>query len=300
MKKSCLAMLITSMLIFGTVGIFRRNIALPSAFIAFFRGLTGCLTILPFAGKRILKCSDVPKLMLSGALIGLNWILLFEAYNYTSVSVATLCYYMQPTFLVLLSAVIKKQRLSRLNILCTVISFTGMVLVSGVAESAQEVSLRGIVLGLGAAVLYTAVVMLNMSTKETNGFSKTTVQMGSAALVLLPYLLATGSFSGLTFSGNTLLLLVIMGLVHTGLAYALYFASIPGLSTQTIAFMSYMDPVTALVLSALLLHEKMSFAGALGALFVLGSALVNTVFNEKETKNLQVRPLKQPFPQEEP
>lgn len=274
-------MLVSSMLIFGTVGIFRRSIALPSAFIAFFRGTVGCLAILPLAGKRILKCTDVPKLLLSGALIGLNWILLFEAYNYTSVSVATLCYYMQPTFLVLMTALLRRQKLSKLNICCTIVSFAGMVLVSGVLESSQEVSLRGIISGLGAAVLYTAVVMLNMSIKEKNGFSKTTVQMGAAALVLLPYLLSSGSFSGLSFEGNTLVLLIIMGLVHTGLAYALYFASLPGLGTQTVAFMSYIDPVTALVLSALLLHENMSIPGALGALFVLSSAFVSTVNNEE-------------------
>lgn len=274
-------MLVSSMLVFGTVGIFRRNIALPSAFIAFFRGALGCLTILPLAGRRISKTADVPRLLLSGAFIGLNWILLFEAYNYTSVSVATLCYYMQPTFLVLMTALLKKQKLSGLNICCTVVSFAGMVLVSGVLESAQDVSLRGILCGLGAAVLYTAVVMINMSTRENNGFSKTTIQMGSAALVLLPYLLLTGSFSGLSFEGNTLVLLLIMGLVHTGLAYVLYFASIPGLKTQTVAFLSYIDPVTALVLSALILNEKMSIPGAVGALFVLGSALVSTVKNEE-------------------
>lgn len=269
-------MLISSMLIFGTVGIFRRNLALPSAFIAFFRGLTGCLTILPFAGKRILKCRNAGILLFSGALIGLNWILLFEAYNYTSVSVATLCYYMQPTFLVLLSALVWKQKLSRLNICCTVVSLAGMVLVSGVLESSQNVSAKGILLGLGAAVLYTIIIMLNKTTEDTDGFSKTTVQMGGAALVLLPYLLATGSFTGLSFPGYTWTLLIIMGLVHTGLAYVLYFASLPGLSTEAIAFMSYIDPVTALVLSALLLHEKMSIPGILGALFILGSAVAST------------------------
>ena len=219
-----------------------------------------------------------------GSLTRTRTILLFEAYNYTSVSVATLCYYMQPTFLVLLSALIWKQKLSKLNICFTVVSLAGMVLVSGVLESPQDVSLKGILLGLGAAVLYTVIIMLNKTTEETNGYCRTCVQMGGAALILLPYLMFTGSFSGLTFPGNTWLLLITMGLVHTGLAYALYFGSLPGLNTRTIAFMSYIDPVTALILSAVLLQEKMSIAGVLGALFILGSAVASTALPEKADK----------------
>ena len=51
-------------------------------------------------------------LILSGALIGFNWILLFEAYNYTTVATATLCYYMQPTIVILLSPLFFRERLT--------------------------------------------------------------------------------------------------------------------------------------------------------------------------------------------
>ncbi len=279
-----LAMLVVSMLIFGTIGIFRRLIPLPSALIAFCRGLVGaaCLTLFVLLrGKKPVR-HVLPRkmsllLVLSGALIGVNWILLFEAYNNTSVSVATLCYYMEPTFVVLLSALLFREKLTVRKTVCTALALFGMVLISGVVENspAGMGELKGILLGLAAACLYSAVVLLNKWIHGVDPYQKTIIQLFSAAVVMIPYLLLTGEFTGNAWSAGTVGLMILVGVVHTGLCYALYFASLDGLQTQTVAIFSYIDPITALILSALILHEKLSLIGIAGAVLILGSAIVS-------------------------
>ncbi len=281
-RKSTL-MFITSMLIFGTIGIFRRYIPLPSAFLAFSRGIMGGLFLLAFmklkkkdAGQK-LPVSAFIGLVVTGALMGINWILLFEAYNYTTVSVATLCYYMQPTIVILLSPIIFREALTRKKALCATIAIIGMVLVSGVTAEGgtRGGDLRGILLGLGAAAFYASVVIMNNKIQGIEAYQKTTIQLLSAGIVMIPYLALTGGFSSEGFTVTSVLLLLVVGIVHTGIAYVMYFGSMDGLRVQSIALLSYIDPVSALFFSALLLKERLSIPSMIGAVMIIGSAIVS-------------------------
>ena len=276
-------MLISSMLIFGTIGIFRKYIPLPSSVLAMARGWIGMAFL---AAVLLLKRQKLdrkaigrnfPCLLASGIMMGFNWILLFEAYRYTSVATATLCYYMAPIFVVLVSPMLLKERLSRKKLLCVGAALAGMVLVSGVTKAgfrgAEEWT--GVLLGLGAAVLYAGVVLLNKFIRELNVYDKTIVQLGAAAVVLLPYTLLTEDFSQITFEPLAVGLLLVVGIVHTGIAYALYFGSLKDLPGQTVALFSYIDPVCAIILSSLLLQEAMGAAEGIGAVLVLCAALVS-------------------------
>ncbi|MBR7040543.1 MAG: EamA family transporter [Clostridia bacterium] len=282
-------MIISSMLIFGTIGVFRRAVPLPSAFLAFSRGITGGLFILAFIKLRRKKAADrLPfrtkaLLALSGALMGINWILLFEAYNYTTVAVATLCYYMQPTIVVLLSPVIFREKLTAKRAVCAFIAIAGMVLVSGVTGGGElpATNAKGIILGLGAAVFYSAVVIMNKRISGVDAYLKTVIQLLSAGLVMVPYLLVTGGISGEGFTTNSVLLLLVMGILHTGIAYVLYFGSIDGLKAQSVAILSYIDPVSALLFSALFLKEALRAAGILGAVMIIGSAVISEIQTDK-------------------
>ncbi|MCR4576372.1 MAG: DMT family transporter [Clostridiales bacterium] len=282
-------MIISSMLIFGTIGVFRRAVPLPSAFLAFSRGITGGLFILAFIKLKRKKAADrLPfrtkaLLALSGALMGINWILLFEAYNYTTVAVATLCYYMQPTIVVLLSPVIFREKLTAKRAVCAFIAIAGMVLVSGVTGGGElpATNAKGIILGLGAAVFYSAVVIMNKRISSVDAYLKTVIQLLSAGLVMVPYLLVTGGISGEGFTTNSVLLLLVMGILHTGIAYVLYFGSIDGLKAQSVAILSYIDPVSALLFSALFLKEALRAAGILGAVMIIGSAVISEIQTDK-------------------
>ena len=279
--RRSLLMIVASMLIFGTIGLFRRYIPVSSAFLAFSRGILGGTILLAFTrlkGKQSrekLPQRTIFLLVLTGAIIGINWMLLFEAYNHTTVATATLCYYMQPTIVMLLSPLLFREKLTVRKSVCALIAVIGMVLVSGVTEGGNrpEGHLKGVFLGLGAAVCYASVIILNKKVSGVDPWRKTTIQLISAGAVMIPYLLLNGGFGTGEFSANTVILLLVTGIVHTGLAYVLYFGSMDGLKAQSIAMLSYIDPVTALLLSALILREPLSAAGLAGAVMIIGSAI---------------------------
>lgn len=279
--RRALGTFVASMLIFGTVGVLRRYIPLPSALLASVRGVLGGLFLLAYRklrGKGSLRMPrrTLMRLILTGAMIGVNWMLLFEAYEHTTVAVATLCYYMEPTIVILLSPLLFREKLTGRKALCAAVSLVGMVLVSGVVGEGGG-SLRGVLLGLGAAAFYAGVVLLNKGTQGVEPFPRTTVMLLSAGLVMVPYLLLTHGFAGGSFDLSDLLLLLVLGVVHTGVAYALYFGSFEGLRVQTIAVFSYVDPVSALLFSALLLREPLSPLALLGAVLIIGSAILSEI-----------------------
>ena len=271
-------MLLGAMLIFGTVGIFVYYIPLPSAAIAFARAVLGLLfllAVMAFSQRKLQWCRlkrQLPLLLLSGAALGVNWVFLFEAYRHTSVASATACYYLAPMFLVL-SAPFLKEKLTGWRIGCVAIAFLGMVFVSGVLTG-DAPQLQGILLALGAAVLYAGVMVMNRKLTQTDSFDRTLVQLLVAAVAVLPYML-------LRWQPDTLcqmtpvgwILLGIVGISHTGVAYWLYFASVGKLPSQTVAVLSYLDPVVAILLGALLLRQKIDVFGIIGSVLILGSAL---------------------------
>ena len=276
-------MMASSMLIFGTIGVFRRYIPLSSSLLAFFRGAIGSLFLLIFLRARGRKVSHslsrriVIILIISGAMIGINWILMFEAYNSTSVAIATLCYYMEPTIVVLLSPIFFNEKLTPKKLVCAAAAFIGMVLVSGAAGEGmpQGNALLGILFSLSAAVLYSGVVILNKMVRNVDSYEKTIIQLASAAICLLPYLLATRQFAHMELTPSALIPVLIVGLVHTGIGYTFYFGQTDGLRAQTLAVMSYIDPVSALFFSAFLLNEPLSAEAIPGALLILGAALIS-------------------------
>ncbi len=279
-----------SMVIFGTVGLFVRYIGIDSGVIAFSRGLIGMaflLLVTAVSRKRLswrAIFKKMPLLVASSVALGLNWILLFEAYRYTTVATATLCYYFAPMFIILASPFILRERITAKKLLCVLAALLGMVFVSGVVPGGLPTKKEalGIALGLAAAVLYATVVLLNKQLGALSAMERTVTQLGLSALILLPYLLLTGAFQGLALDLRGGVLLLTVGIVHTGVAYALYFGSLHALKAQTAAIFSYVDPVVAILLSALILKETMHPLAVLGAVLILGSALVSELPNKKE------------------
>ena len=282
-KNASRLMLIASMCIFGTIGLIRRYIPLPSSLIALVRGIIGALFLMAvvLVSKKKLDKSAIRHsfhlLTLSGIAIGFNWILLFEAYNYTSVATATLCYYLAPILVILASPLILKERLTVRKGMCAAIALTGMVLVSGVIETGFSGfdEMKGILFGLGAAVLYASAILLNKKMPSVPAYDKTILQLSLASAALLPYVLLTETFNGLSVTPVSLLLLLIASIVHTGIAYWLYFGSMAQLSSNTVALLSYIDPILAIVLSMVFLHEPMSLYAGIGAVMILGAAFAS-------------------------
>ncbi len=284
-QRKAKAKLVSSMLIFGTIGIFVRYIPLPSSMIAMARGFIGTLFLLLFVHikKSQISWPDIKRnlliLCLSGAFIGINWILLFEAYRYTTVAIATLCYYLAPIFVIVVSAFIFKEKVTRIKLICIIAALLGMVLVSGVFKGGLSVgfSFVGILFGIGAAVFYACVIVLNKQLKGISSYDGTIVQLGMAAVVILPYVLLTENIAGIMLSPLSVILIITVGIIHTGMVYAMYFGSIKDLKAHTIAIFSYIDPIVAILLSALVLKEEMDLLSIVGAVLVLGSTLFSEI-----------------------
>lgn len=274
--------LIGSMLIFGTLGVVRRYVPLSSAMLALCRGALGSVFLLLFVlvrgGKlKLPERKTTLWLVLTGAIMGLNWMLLFEAYSYTTVAAATMCYYMQPTIVILLSPLVFRERLSGRKLACAAAAIVGMLFVSGVLSGGigQVRDIRGIAFGLGAAALYAAVIILNKKVVVEDIYAKTVIQLAGAALVMIPYVLLTEGVPELTLTAADIGMVLLVGIVHTGITYALYFGSMQRLRAQTVAVMSYIDPVFALLLSAAVLHESLTPLGIVGAVLIIGSAIIS-------------------------
>lgn len=274
-------LLIVSMAIFSTIGLLRKYIALPSGAVALCRAWIGAafLLLLLLIKKQKPDFSALRKnawlLLLSGAALGFNWIALFESYNHTSVATATLCYYMAPILVILVSPILFRERLTGKKIVCVAAAFVGIVLVSGVIETgfAGLQQMRGILFGLAAATLYAAVIILNKKIKDLPNLDRTLCQLLIAGIAMLPY--AFLAETPVNPTGIEIGLLVIAGIVHTGIAYALYFGSISALPAQTGALYSYLDPILAILLSAVFLRETLDINSIIGAILVLGAAIMS-------------------------
>ena len=278
-----------SMAIFGTVGIFIKKLPFPSAVIALGRGIVGSIFLLLTAvlAKKPLDTDAIKKnlklLLLSGVAIAVNWILLFESYKYIPVSTATLCYYLSPVFVILASPIVLKEKLTGTKLACVGAALLGMVLISGVLQGGGEsgTQFTGILLGCGAAALYATVVLINKFIKDIPANDCTVMQLGTVAVVLLPYVLLTENVAALDWNLSYLAMLVFVGIVHTGIAYKLYFGAVPYVEGQTIALLSYIDPVITIVLAAIVLGEPLTIYSITGAILILGSTMVSELVGKK-------------------
>ena len=268
-----------SMFIFGTLAPFVRNINLSSGELALYRAVMAAVMVggfLLITGQRLSFASIKRELLLllfSGAAMGVNWILLFEAYKYTTVSVATLSYYFAPVIVIIACPLIFKERLTPKQIICFVMSTLGLVLITGTAGGGSK-DMLGIIFGLSAAVLYATVMLLNKFIRGIQGLHRTFIQFLAAIIVLLPYVALTGGFTLTGLDGSGVGFLIAVGVIHTGLAYCMYFTAIKELAGNKVAMLSYVDPLIAVIVSVIFLNEKMTLPQILGGVLIWGFTLL--------------------------
>lgn len=276
--------LIVSMIVFGTIGIFVRGIPLPSGELALYRAVLAALLILGYflISRTRIDISSLKReliiLLASGAAMGINWILLFEAYRYTTVSAATLSYYFAPVIVTVLCPVLFHEKLTKKQGLCFVMSTAGVVMIIGVHNlGGGGRDLIGILFGLGAAVFYASVILLNKLIKGVSGIQRTFLQFLAAIAVLIPYVACTGGFHLTGLSGAGWGNLLIVGLFHTGITYCMYFSSLKELRGQEAAILSYIDPMVAVLSSVLVLGESITGFQVIGGMLIIGFAVWNEI-----------------------
>ena len=278
-----------SMAIFGTIGVFSRNIAVSSGELALYRAIlaVGLLLLYLLVTKQKIDVKSIKKeallLLLSGMAMGINWILLFQAYRYTTISAATLSYYFAPVIVTLICPILFREKLTVKQMICFLMSTVGLVLITGLGNLEKgSQDLKGILFGLGAAVFYAAVILLNKFIRNVKDIQRTFLQMVSAIVILVPYVAVSGgvTLGGLNMTGWICLLVV--GLIHTGITYCLYFSSLKDLKGQEASILSYIDPLVAVLISVVFLGEKMSILQMIGGMLILGFTLWNEITPKKK------------------
>lgn len=280
MKKenNAKSLMAVAMFIFGTLAPFVRNINVSSGELALYRAVLAALLVGSFlvSTKQKLSVRNIKKelllLLLSGMAMGINWIFLFEAYKYTTVSVATLSYYFAPVIVMLVCPLLFKEKLTGKQILCFSMATAGLVLITGTAGGGKQ-DLLGIAFGLGAAGLYAAVMLLNKFIKGVTGLHRTFIQFLAAILVLVPYVAFSSGFALHGLNAIGWINLLIVGLVHTGITYCMYFSALKELPGQKVAILSYIDPLVAVLVSVILLNEAITVPQILGGVLILGFTL---------------------------
>ena len=282
-KNTSRLQLILSMAIFGTLAPFVRNISVSSGELALYRAVLAALVIGAFLlvtrQKINLKAigRELPLLLLSGMAMGINWILLFEAYKFTTVAISTLSYYFAPVIVTVVSPFLFREKLTKKQIFCFVMSTAGLALVIGITNLGSGGNdLLGIAFGLGAACFYAMVILLNKFIKGVAGIHRTFLQFLAAIAILLPYVLLNGGMNLGGLDGLGWGCLLVVGLIHTGITYCLYFSSLKELPGQEAAILSYIDPLVAIVIGVLVLGEPLSWQQLIGG----GMILMFTLWNE--------------------
>lgn len=288
------------MAIFGTLAPFVRNISVSSGELALYRALMASVIVgayLAVSPRRKNDFSERPDsegassdgkkniilLFLSGMAMGINWILLFEAYKYTTVSVATLSYYFAPVIVTAASPFLFKEKLTSRELICFIMSTVGLIMITGIGSfDGRASNALGIAFGLGAACFYATVMLLNKFIRGVDNIRRTFLQFIAAVVILAPYVFLTGGITLNSLDKTGWLCLLLVGTIHTGAAYMLYFASLRELPGQEASVLSYIDPLVAVIISVTVLGESMTFLQTLGGALILGFTLINELSPAKK------------------
>ena len=271
---------IIAVILYGTIGMFLRQVSVPSEIVVVCRGVLGSAFIIVFLTMQKKRPDRTALgenriwLVLSGVCLGLNWVFLFAAYLHTTVAIASLCNYMAPVIVVAIAPFVLHEPMNKKKIPCVIAAFIGIVLVSGFWNGGTG-DVSGILMGLMAAVCFVVIVICNRKMQGINAYDKAVAQLVISAITVLPYVLIRNWGADLDWNVRTIAIIIILGLVHTGLAYCLYFSGIATLPVQTVAILGYLEPVVSVLCSAVILHEHMNVSGWIGAALILGAAIVS-------------------------
>ena len=284
--------LIISAVMLGFIGIVTYGLPFEGELVSLSRSAVGGLFVFAFClvTKRKMNMELVKKnavlLILSGAALGINWVFLFEAYKLINVSITTVCYYLAPVIVTAVSPFILKEKLNAGNVACVLTALLGLILVTGLGTEMTEYTILGVIYAVSAATLYASIIIMNKKMAGLGGIERTVFQLGTSAAVMLPYAFFVGAFpTGETSIGSgDILNLLFLSIVLTGIVYLIFFSVVDKVKTQTISVILYIDPITAIILSSLILSERMSPIQIFGTALILGATFVNEVVLNKFKK----------------
>jgi len=274
------------MLLWGSLGVFTKSIPLSALQLAFLRALIA-LPVL-FIAMRLKKPAQptpwkryIPY-VISGVLLAFGWLALFFGYKLTSISSAVIIYNMCPVYVMIAAPLILKERIEKSQVAVILLSFTGLFLIVGY-NFLQGYNMAGIILSALSGMNYAIIVLLNRSIKQrVNNQTATFIQILTATLVLLPFVLLDGTVEQIfQLDVTSTLLTVMLGVLHTGVAYTLFFSVYEHMHSVEIVTYSYFEPLFAILLGVLFIGESMSYVQIIGGLLILGSTFIGELLKNR-------------------
>ena len=285
MKNSATFRYLFALFLYGTIGFFLHFTTYSSEFVVLCRGLLGSLFIVLVLLVRRQKIDyeairkNLKLLVISGFALGFNWVFLFAGYRY-GIAISSLCNYMAPIAVVVLSAVLYKEKIYPLQVFFIVMAFAGMLLLTGIFEQQMKVDMHCVVYGLLAAAGFVILVLCNRKLEGIDPLEKTLVQLFSSALIVFPYVLLNHGFPD-HFDFLSTVIVLVLGFLHTGVAYICYFSSINVLPPQSIALLGYLEPVLNFLIGVFVFHEAMGLSSIIGAILIVAASLGNEIAARK-------------------
>ena len=275
------------MMLDGTIGTLTRFVSVPSSVMCCARAFIGFAVLILYLARRQGRLPDMRAmrengmpLIIAGIMVGLNWLLIFEGFRHTTVAIASICYYTEPIILMFCAPFFFGEKLTSRKIICIAAAFAGMVLVADpFSDSIDAAGYKGIAFSLMAAAAYAANVVATKRLRDISSVDATAAELLIAGIILLPYIFVTTEPGSIVWSMQDIVLVALLGVVYTGMGYAVYYSAVRRLRADTVAVLSYIDPVTSVLLSVAVLSEPMSLSTAAGAALILGASF----FGSKNT-----------------
>ncbi|MBQ3295212.1 MAG: EamA family transporter [Erysipelotrichaceae bacterium] len=286
MRSTATIKYLIALTLYGTIGLFLHFIKYSSEFVVLCRGTIGSLFILLVLLSRKAKIdwqsirNNLRYLMISGFALGFNWVFLFAGYRH-GIAITSLCNYLAPLIVVVIMATLYKEKINSRQLMCIGLAFVGMLLLTGIFESQSSGDIRCVIYGSLAALGFVILVICNKKLKDIKDLEKTFMQLFFSVLIVFPYVLFNDGFPK-EFDLLSTILVIILGVLHTGVAYICYFGSINILDAQTIAVLGYLEPVLNFLLGTIVLKENISVYSIIGAIMILLASIGNEIFADKE------------------
>ena len=269
---------IFALLLFGSNGIVASMIHLSSYEIVLLRTLIGSLLLIAifFIAREKLTFYKYKTqsifLAVSGIAMGTSWIFLYEAYDEIGVSLASLAYYCGPVIVMMLSPLLFKEKLTRIKVCSFLVVLVGIFLVNGTAFE-NGVSVWGLACGLLSAICYSLMVMFNKKANDITGLENSMLQLFVAFLTVAIFVGIKQGYR-MEIDTQSIIPILVLGLLNTGIGCYFYFSSIGKLPVQTVAICGYLEPLSAVVFSVIFLKETMLPIQIIGAVLIIGGAML--------------------------
>ena len=272
------------MVVWGSLGVFTRSIPLSALSLAFLRALIA-LPVLVIGIKKPdgLKWRTLMPYVASGALLGFGWLTLFYGFKHTSISSAVIVYNMCPVYVMILAPLLLKEAISRVQIAVVILSMVGLVLIVG-HNLSEGYGLTGMALSALSGMFYAVIVLINRGIKDRLDTRMATfAQVFTAMVVLLPFVVAEGDvFSVVRLDAMAIAFTVLLGVVHTGAAYMMFFSVYAHMESVEIVSYSYLEPLFGILFSVLFAGEHLTFLQITGGFLILGSTFAGEMVKARK------------------